>query len=398
LTGFLGKFEPPRSSENDYFSNSNCTFNFYPFDENSRLLIWYDYFNIVDDYKQCLLDNLTYTYRSSTSSTYDLYPYTYCGYRNFPPPYLTARSTKQFRVHFRSNDDSDTGLGFDGRYQFLNQSNYLFSSLCRSPFDPIIYINQTEQPSGNLSSNGYPENIICEWSYKTGYGFQFNLELIILEMEGSKTKDPPQGCQSSVLRISSEGRVDELCGQQENISFILTNSNWFTLQFISLIRQTKESLRGFHLSWTVVQIKMNDQCLLSDDYFDCKKSSNEINETSFCIHRSLICDGYVQCQPLSDDDELASNCFQTSSSHSSFLPLTFLRQYYIFILIGFILSILMLCIGIVLIFLIIKTKPRTQKEHIRKEKKKKSTKVYLYDEDDQDLSGMSMMEQAVTTV
>jgi hypothetical protein len=221
----------------------------------------------------------------------------------------------------------------------------------------------------------------------------------MLEMEGSKTKDPPPGCQSSVLRIYSEGRIDEMCGQQENTTFILTNSNWFTLQFISLIRQTKEPLRGFHLSWTIVQVKINNQCLLSsNDYFDCKKSSNE---TSFCIHRSLICDGYSQCQPLSDDDEFSSNCIRTPTSHSSFTTLTFLRQHYIFILIGFILSIVMLCIGIILIFLIIKTKPRTQKDHVSQEKKKKSAKIYSYDNDDNndpDLSGMSMLEQAVTTV
>ena len=47
------------------------------------------------------------------------------------------------------------------------------------------------EPSGNLSSNGYPENLICEWSYVTTRGFQFHLELNLLEMEGSKTKDPP---------------------------------------------------------------------------------------------------------------------------------------------------------------------------------------------------------------
>ena len=123
-----GKFEPPRSSENDYFSNSNCTFNFYPFNETARLLIWFDYFNIADEnYVQCLSDNLTYTYRSSlSSSTHSIYPYIYCGYRNFPPPFLTSRTTEEFRVHFRSNDDLETGLGFDGRYLFLNRTNRLF--------------------------------------------------------------------------------------------------------------------------------------------------------------------------------------------------------------------------------------------------------------------------------
>jgi hypothetical protein len=224
----------------------------------------------------------------------------------------------------------------------------------------------------------------------------------MLEMEGSKTKDPPQGCQSSVLRIYSEGRIDELCGTQNNISYILTNSNWFTLQFISLIRQTKEQLRGFNLSWTIVQVKTNlnnNQCLLSNDYFDCKKSLNNINGSSFCIHRSLICDGHVHCQPLSNDDELPLNCFQTSSSHSRFKPSLFLRQHYILILIIFLLSIIILCIGIILIFLIIKTKRRIPKENIPKEKKKKvKTKKYLCDDNDQDLSGMNMMEQTVTTV
>ncbi len=345
-------------------------------------------------------DNLTYTYRSYSSLTYDEYPYIYCGYRNFPPPYLTSRTIKDFRIHFRSNDDLDAGLGFDGRYQFINQTDSLFSSKCRSPFDSIIHINETEQPSGNLSSNGYPENIICEWSYTTTHGYQFNLELSILEMEGSKTKDPPQGCQSSVLRIYSEGRIDELCGTQEKNSYILTNSNWFTIQFISLNRQTKEQLRGFYLTWIIVQNK--NQCLLSNDYFDCKKSLNNINEKSFCIHRSLICDGYVHCQPLSNDDELPSNCFETSPSHSRFKPSVFLRQHYILILIIFILSIVILSISILLIFLIIKTKRQTRKENIppKQEKKKSSIKINLSDDDDddQDLSGMSMLEQTVTTV
>ncbi|CAF3455181.1 unnamed protein product [Rotaria sp. Silwood1] len=401
-----GKFEPPRSSENDYFANSNCTFNFYISNENSRLLIWYDYFNIVDNnYVQCSSDNLTYTYRSYISSTYYLYPYIYCGYRNFPPPYLTSRSTEQFRIHFRSNDDDDAGLGFYGRYEFLNKSNILFSSTCPSPFDSAIYINETEQPSGNISSNGYPQNVICEWSYTTTIGFQFNLELTTLDLEGSKTKDPPHGCQSSVLRIYSEGRIDELCGQEKNLSFILTNSNWFTLQFISLIRQTHEPLQGFQLSWTIVQVKTNinnNQCILSNDYFDCKKFSNNINETLFCIHRSLICDGYVHCQPLSNEDELTKNCFHNFPARSHFLSSLKLRQHYILIIIVTILFIVILCIASIFIFLFIKKKQqrRRQQEHIPNETKTNMTDIYIHadDNNDQDLIHMSILEQAVTTV
>jgi hypothetical protein len=421
----IGKFEPPRSSENDYFSNSNCTFNFYPINENSRLLIWYDYFNIADrDYLLCPSDNLTYSYSLYSSFKTYLHPFLYCGYRNFPSPYLTIRLTQQFHVHFRSNDDSDTGLGFDGRYRFLNQSNSLFSSaICRSPFDSIIYINETNDPSGQLSSNGYPENIICEWSYVTSRHLRFNLQLNMLEMEGSKTKDPPQGCQSSVLRIFSEGRNDELCGQQEKTYYFLTDSNWFTIQFISLNRQTKEPLRGFQLTWTVVQMKTNQtdyQCLTPNEYFDCKINSNETTPDAFCIHRSLICDSHVHCQPLSGDDELPSNCFRmipsrsrltlpSSSSSSS----SFLRQHLILIIIVFILCITMLCVATILIFLLIKMKRRQQQEEqIPKEKRKrqkrqqdnlslrkKSIQTYLDDEENnQDLIGTSMMEQAVTTV
>ncbi len=390
---FLGKFQPPRSSENDYFSNSNCTFNFHLFNESSRLLIWFDYFNIADsNYTHCPLDNLTYTYRSNTSLTYNLYPHYYCGYRNFPPPYLTERSTKEFRIHFRSNDDSDAGLGFDGRYQFINETNILFSPICRSPFESIMHINASEQSSGNLSSNGYPENVICEWSYKTIEKFQFNIELTMLEIEGSKTKDPPQGCQSSVLRIYSEGRTDEFCGTQEKIFYFLTNTNWFTVQFISLNRQTKEYLRGFYLSWIIIQTK-NNPCLLSDDYIYCEKSSNFIDAISFCLHRSLICNNHIQCQSLSNEDKLQLNCLPISSSNSRFKPSVFLRQHYILILIIFILSMIICCIGMILIFLIIKTKRQTKNKSI--------TKTDLCDDDNddnQDLSGMSMLEQAVTTV
>jgi hypothetical protein len=247
--------------------------------------------------------------------------------------------------------------------------------------------------------------VICEWTYNTTYGFQFNLQLNMLEMEGSKTKDPVQGCQSSVLRIYSERQTEELCGQQEKVYTSLTNSNWFTLQFISLNRQTKEPLRGFQLTWTVVQIKTkitNNQCLYPNTYFDCKKTANNTNETSFCIHRSLICDGYVHCQSLSNADELPSNCFQTLSSHSRLTSSSFLRQHLILIITVFTLSSVMICIGIILIILIIKTKRRTQGQHVRKEKRNKSTELYLYDNDDndndRDLSGVSMMEQAVTTV
>jgi hypothetical protein len=51
------------------------------------------------------------------------------------------------------------------------------------------------------------------------------------------------------------------------------------------------------------------------------------------------------------------------------------------------------CIGMILIFLIIKTKRQTKNKSI--------TKTDLCDDDNddnQDLSGMSMLEQAVTTV
>ncbi|CAF4254638.1 unnamed protein product [Rotaria socialis] len=436
-----GKFEPPRSSDNDYFSNSNCTFNFNLLDEDSRLLVWYDYFNVVDDnYTDCPSDNLTYTYNLHSSSKYYLHPFIYCGYRNFPAPYLTFRSTQQFHIHFRSNDDSEAGLGFDGRYQFLSQSNNLFSSLCRSPFDSLIYINETIEPSGNISSNGYPENIICEWTYVTRHGLQFNLEINMLEMEGSKTKDPPQGCQSSVLRIHSELRTDDLCGQQEKSYYFLTDSHWFTIQFISLNRQTKEPLRGFQLLWTVVQVKSNEtdnECLLSNEYFDCKKTSDSAITNSFCIHRSLLCDGQTHCQPLSNDDELSSSCFLMIPTRSRFsLPIlssssssSFLHQNLIIIIIIFILCIIMLFVAIILVFLLIKMKRREQEMETPKEIKieqqrqkrvrrrqqqqqqqhqqqdnlslrKKSTQTYLDDDDDnsQDLIGNHTMEQAVTTV
>lgn len=410
-----GKFEPPRSSENDYFSNSNCTFNFYPINDTARLLIWFDYFNIADEnYVQCLSDNLTYTYRSSPSSIYSIYPYIYCGYRNFPPPFLTSRTTKEFRVHFRSNDDLETGLGFDGRYLFLNRTNRLFSSQCPNPFDSIVFLNETEHPTGNLSSNGYPENLVCEWSYKTSEGFQFHLRLNLLEMEGSKTKDPPQGCQSSVLKIYSEGKIEELCGTQETISYTLTNSNWFTVQFISLNRQTKEILRGFHLTWTIVQLKYNKtHCSASNDYFDCTKSStNSTLPTGFCIHKSLICDGFTHCEPLSNNDERESNCLDKSSTKSRSKFVGFIRQRYILVSIIFILLLIILSISLILIFLIIKTKRQQQQQQHRqmdilpKEKKriKSTTNMCLNDDDDdddddhQDLMGTSMMEQTVTTV
>ena len=330
------------------------------------------------------------------SSTYSLYPYIYCGYRNFPPPYLTRHSIEQFRIHFRSNDDDNAGSGFYGRYEFLNQSHSLFSSICRSPFDSIIYVNETDKPSGNLSSNGYPENIICEWSYITTSGFQFNLELSVLELEGSKTKDPPQGCQTSVLRIYSEGQINELCGKQEKISYILTKSNWFTVQFISLRRQTRELFRGFYLSWTVVQVRTNlnnYQCLLSNDYFDCKEFSNKENETLFCIHRSLICDGYIHCQPLSNNDEHSQECI---AKFSSFSYLLILRRCFIWILIVITISIAMLCICSIIIFLFIKAQQRRHDERLLNGKSTKWTKVYL--DNNQDLSHMKMLEQTVTSV
>jgi len=407
-----GKFEPPRSSENDYFSNSNCTFNFYPFNETARLLIWFDYFNIADEnYVQCLSDNLTYTYRSSlSSSTHSIYPYIYCGYRNFPPPFLTSRTTEEFRVHFRSNDDLETGLGFDGRYLFLNRTNRLFSSQCPTPFDSVVFVNETEHPTGNISSNGYPENLICEWSYKTSEAFRFHLRLNLLQMEGSKTKDPPQGCQSSVLKILSEGKTEELCGTQETVPYTLTNSNWFTIQFISLNRQTKETLNGFHLTWTIVQLKFNStHCSSSnDDYLDCTKPSNSTVGSKFCIHKSLICDGFAHCEPLSSNDELGSNCLESSSSKSRSKLFVFIRQHYILISVIFLLLLIILSISLILIFLIIKSKQQhRQTDILPKEKKrnKSTTNICLNnnnddddDDDNQDLMGTSMMEQTVTTV
>ena len=405
---FAGRFEPPRSSENDYFANSNCTFNFYPINDESRLLIFYEYFNIVDEnYAQCPSDNLTYSYRLSSSNHSYGHPFVYCGYRNFPSPYLTLRSTEQFRVHFRSNDDSDAGLGFDARYHFLNRSSSYFSPSCRSPFDSVIYVNESNEHWGTVSSDGYPENLLCEWSFVAGRGFQFHLEISLLEMEGSKSKDPLQGCQSSVLRIYGEGRVDELCGQQETIYYFLTESNWFTLQFLSLLRQTKEPLRGFQLSWTVVQMKGEESCPSADEYFDCQQYSNQSGTKPFCIHRSLICDGHIHCQPFSSDDELPSNCFRMMPSRSrTALPssASFLRQHLILITTVLILCLAMLLIATVLIFLLIKMKRRQAKgaNNRRRRKRfsarKKASQAYLDEDGERDPSGVSMMEQAVTTV
>ena len=384
----LGQFEPPRSSENDYFANSNCTFNFYPLDEQSRLLIWYDYFNIVDDnHLHCSSDNLSYSLHAVNTSKSFLHPFIYCGYRNFPPPYLTGRSIDRFHVHFRSNDDTDAGLGFDGRYLFVNQSSALFSSTCRSPFDPVIDVEMKDQPSGNLSSDGYPENVICEWSYTTSRAHQFNLQLNLLEMEGTKTKDPLQGCQASVLRIFSEGRLDEFCGQQETIFYYLTNSNWFQLQFISLTRQSKEPLRGFQLTWTIVQVTSNLHPPPStDDYFDCRKPSNQSNGTSFCIHRSLICDGYVHCQPLSSDDETSSECLQSLAVSSRWSLITFLRRHLLLISIVAVLIVLVVAVSLIGRMLVLRKNNRPAKN------------LDSDDEDERDSTPIARMEPAVTTV
>lgn len=383
------------------------------------MLIWFEYFNIVDnDYFQCPSDNLTYSYRHYSSLQYYRHPFIYCGYRNFPSPYLTMRSTEQFRVHFRSNDDSDAALGFDGRYLFVNRSNSLIrsSTSCRSPFDPIIFINETNEHYGSLSSDGYPENLICEWSLMTNKPFQFNIEINILEIEGSKIKDPIQGCQNAVLRIYSERRMDELCGQQEKIYYFQTESNWFTIQFLSLTRQTKEPFRGFQLFWTIVR---PGQCSNDDEYFDCQRNSTENQSDGFCIHRSLICDGQNQCQPLSNDDESTSNCFRmisTRSQNSSSTSKDFFSQNRILIVTLVFLCLTMFLIATSLIILLVRMKSQRREQtneendensrRYRREKSadqvplKKKFNQNSLDEDEVDLSGItnSLIHQAVTTV
>ena len=329
------------------------------------------------------------------------------------------RSTEQFRVHFRSNDDSDAGLGFDARYLFLNRSSSLIRSspACRSPFDPIIFVNQSNEHFGTFSSDGYPENLLCEWSLITGKGFAFSVEISLLEIEGSKTKDPPQGCQSAVLRIYSERRMDELCGQQEKTYHFLTDSNWFTVQFLSLIRQTKEPLRGFQLSWTIVR---SGHCPSDDEYFDCQPNSNRTAADGFCIHRSLICDGRSQCQPYSNADEVPSNCFRMvtpSTRLSSPSWKDFLRQNRILIATLVLLCVTMFSIATVLVFILVRMKQqrrepttpvepnhqrfRREKSHDQVPLKKKFPRNSLGDDDEDDeLTGTtsSMIQQAVTTV
>lgn len=399
MTLLLGKFEPPRSSDGDYFANSNCTFHFKLLEPNVRLLIWYDYFNIADDdYARCAADNLTYTSRSWTSAHYSAYPHIYCGYRNYPPPYLTARSVEQLRVHFRTNNDSETGLGFDGRYEFIDRTYRLFSPTCASPFDAVVDIDDRTQPSGNLSSNGYPENTICEWSYRAMAALQFKLELTVVDLEGSQTKDPPQGCQSSVLRIFSADRVDELCGLQEAPTFVFTKSNWFTVQFISLQRQTREALQGFHLTWTVIQLSTDGRCpLRSNDYLDCRTASSPANATAFCIHRSLMCDGQVHCQPLSNADEPPANCSETSASHAYLVSFSFLRQHYILFGIVVLLVITTVGIGFVLVYLIVKSKETAAAAAAGSKESKSSppTQSYPLDGDDAEVT---LIRQTVTSV
>lgn len=363
--------------------------------EQFRLLIWFDYFNIADDnYTHCPHDNLTYDYRANSSLNYENHPFVYCGYRNFPSPYLTDRWTKDLRIHFRSNDDLDSGLGFDGRYQFLNRSHSFFSSSCPTPFDPIIFLNETDRPSGFISSHGYPENVICEWSYRTSEGLQFNLDLTVLQIEGSKSKDPPQGCQSAVLRIYSEGRIEERCGTEENPFFFLTNSNWFTVQFLSFNRLTKEQLTGFYLSWMIIEIPRNDStCSLVDHYIACEKTSNHIDAKLFCIHQELICNGSIDCQSLIDQDKLPSNCFERTLDKFPSKSSRFLREHYFLISIIVLLAIVILTIGLILIFLLIQNK-RTH-GHSRLTKSNLILRKHF---DDQDSTGMSMLEQTVTTV
>jgi len=191
--------------------------------------------------------------------------------------------------------------------------------------------------------------------------------------------------------------------------FFLTDSNWFTIQFLSLTRQTKEPLRGFRLFWTIIQLTSininrigeNNRCSLPEEYFDCG-NLNGTSSQSLCIRRSLVCDGHVHCQPISNNDELSSNCIPQSHLISS--SSTFFRQHLILIIIVFSLCIIMFTIAIILIILLIKTK-RRHEIHLSKNGKKKRRHIQKqhsskqsYLSNDQDLSGINMLEQAVTTV
>lgn len=393
-----GIFELPRSSQNDYFSNTTCTFRFHTSDTDSRLLVWYDYFNVADNDNQCTSDHLAYKYRLNTSTRFQEHPILYCGYRNFPAPYLTLRSTDIFRIDFQSNDDGEESLGFDGRYQFINQSSSLINRSCRSPYDPIVQLNENDHPSGILSSNGYPENTICEWSYSTSNQFRFHLKINSLEIEGSKKRDAPQGCQSSVLRLLSEETVHEFCGKLEQPFDYFTKSNWFVVQFISFTRQTREQLGGFNMSWTRVKLKRSmelGQNRTDDNYFDCQASTNASNQTAFLIPKILVCDDFVHCSPISDLDESSSICYRRQSiklfSTLSKLSL-FIQRHLNWILPLFVVTILMIS-GFLIVRRIISSSQQAENSIANEIRSRPKASI-----NDQDFSNPGLIEQAVTTV
>ncbi|CAF1368779.1 unnamed protein product, partial [Didymodactylos carnosus] len=368
-----GKFEPPRSSDNDYFSRTNCSFNFYPLimnDDNidNRVLIWYDYFNIADiDTTTCTQDNLTYSFKFKYHTQFQHHNKTYCGYRNFPAPYLSYKSISLLRLEFRTNDDNNGGLGFDGRYKFINKTTIKKSIIneCSSPFENYIYINENDQQSGNILSpnypNSYPEQIVCEWKLKTNPGYYFSIIINSLDLEGSLKKDPPIGCQTSVLRIiHGHQQIDnttnyisnELCGNDLfdddsphlHLKYHLTFENWFIIQFITLSRSTKEQLKGFNLTWTLLKEHGLNETYPCLDNFDCGK---------MCISSTLICDGYINCEPFSKNDEL--NCENN-------IQISFIKKHSILFIIVFILCIIMFWFLLLFILLVLRTKRKRKRQ------------------------------------
>ena len=191
-----------------------------------------------------------------------------------------------------------------------------------------------------------------------------------------------------------------------------TNSNWFTIQFISLTRLTKEPLGGFQLSWTIVQMKdflpeaeYPSATARKKNQFGCKTDGDDLNGTSFYIHRSLVCDGYVHCQPISNEDELASICPPTNHSMTDLLSSSMksiFRKHFIFIFVVSSVVLLLICLTSICVIIIQRQKQRRilsernsshdEDENAEEEEGEEE------DEETKDFLSSHRYDQAVTTV
>ncbi|XP_074596142.1 neuropilin and tolloid-like protein 2 [Brevipalpus obovatus] len=318
LTVREGNFSSPNWPEL-YPLDKKCSYVFHarPF---QTLRIKFTHFSLEPEFdKGCLTDYIDI----STVTTLNLRRFRgrYCG--NMSPGESVFFYPKT-EIVFRSNNVVND-QGFRAEFEFIDEKEVIPPSMLQATTN--CYQELTGD-GGLIGSPNYPDQYpresLCYWHIRVEQDQHIYLNLLQLQLIGDCNKSSLSFHDGYEYSFFESSNLKKYCndirsykGHDEKV--YLSSGNRLIVKFRSNLSQNDQldGLIGFQLAWTAVKLTEKGECTK----FECEKShfcftsdnSAKCRDMkSFCIDKSLICDGIPNCSERDTSDE----------DHCTLIPIT----------------------------------------------------------------------------